>query len=315
MGTILARLGACLYRRTGAQCASYVALSKAVLTVAVMAFAVCVTASAGTLEQIKARGKLVVGVKKDVLLWGYQNPKTGRIEGLEPDLAQDLATRLGVQLELVGLVTAERIGALESGQVDILIATLSDTPERQARLTLVEPHYYSSGVNILARKNEGFKQWTDLRNRRVCGRRGAFYNRMITVEYGADIVALYGNELAKSALRDGRCSAFLYDDTSISAMLIDPGWSQLFHMPLVTLYPTPWSVALPKGESGGAFAASVSAAIVNWHRSGLLSTLEQKWGIPPSAFVQDMRLVWNKRVDGRWFCGDQMDTNTPKECR
>lgn len=270
---------------------------------------------ADTLEQIKTRGRLVVGVKKDVLLWGHLNPATNRIEGLEPDLAKDLARRLGVEVQLVGLVTAERIGALEGRQVDVLIATLSDTPERRARLTLVEPHYYSSGVNILARKTDGFKGWADLRNRRVCGRRGAFYNRPITVEYGADIVALYGNELAKIALRDGRCSAFLYDDTAISALLIDPVWGKPFEMPLPTLYPTPWSVALPRGELGGRFEAQVSSAIIDWHRSGLIKQLEQKWGIPPSVFVSDMNALWSKRVDGAWFCGASVDAKTPKVCR
>lgn len=273
------------------------------------------TATADTLDEIKARGKLVVGVKKDVLLWGYQNPKTNRIEGLEPDLAQDLAKRLGVQLELVGLQSAERISAIENKQVDVLIATLSDTPERRAKLALVEPHYYSSGTNIIARKTEGFKNWSDLRNRRVCSRRGAFYNRAVAVEYGADIIALYGNELAKTALRDGRCSAFLYDDTSISVTLADAAWSNQFSMPLTTLYPTPWSIALPLADREGRLAELVSSAIVDWHRSGLLKQLESKWAIPPSAFVNDMNMLWNRRVDGRWLCGDKLDTKTPKECR
>jgi polar amino acid transport system substrate-binding protein len=286
----------------------------AVFMLALMALASLPT-YADTLDQIKARGKLVVGVKKDVLLWGYMNPQTNRIEGFEPDLAKDLATRLGVQLELVGLLTAERISAVESRQVDVLIATLSDTPERRARLNLVEPHYYSSGVNIVARKAEGFKAWSDLRNRRVCGRRGAFYNRPIAVEYGADIVALYGNELAKTALRDGRCSAFLFDDTSITALLTDPLWSNQFGMPLPTLYPTPWSVALHATEAGGKLEALVSSAIIDWHRSGSLKQLERKWAIPPAAFVSGMNTIWNQRTDGRWFCGDKLDTKTPKECR
>ena len=283
--------------------------------VVVTMFALSQAAAADTLDQIKARGKLIVGVKKDVLLWGYQNPQTKLIEGLEPDLAQDLAKRLGVQLELVGLLSAERISAIENKQVDVLIATLSDTPERRTKLALVEPHYYSSGTNIIARKTEGFKNWSDLRNRRVCSRRGAFYNRAVAVEYGADIIALYGNELAKTALRDGRCSAFLYDDTSISVTLADVAWSKQFSMPLTTIYPTPWSVALPLADREGRLADLVSSTIVDWHRSGLLKQLEGKWAIPKSAFVSDMNLIWNKRADGRWVCGEKLDVKTPKECR
>lgn len=273
------------------------------------------SARADALDDIKARGKLLVGVKKDVLLWGYLNPKTSRIEGMEPDLAYDLGRRFGVPVELIGLVTAERITALEERRVDVLIATLPDTPERRARLTLIEPHYYSSGVNIVARKVESFKKWTDLRNRRVCSRRDDFYNRPVSLEYGADVIALYGNDLAMAALRDGRCSAFLYDDTAISAMLIDPSWNSQFEMPLSTLYPTPWSVALPPGEFGSKIESLVSSAIIDWHRTGLLKQLEKKWGIPQSAYVTNMNSLWSKKVDSVWYCGTELGAKTPKECR
>ena len=185
----------------------------------------------------------------------------------------------------------------------MLIATLSDTPERRVRLTLVDPHHYSSGVNVPVRKTEGFKRWVDLRNRPVA------------VEYGADIAALYGNELAKSALRDGRCSAFLYDDTAISALLIDPAWGQQFDVPLPTYCPAPWSVALPAGEFASTVEVPVSNAIIDWRCTGLLGQLEQKWGIPQSAFVDNMNALWSKRVDGVWFCGATVDAKTPKECR
>jgi polar amino acid transport system substrate-binding protein len=286
-----------------------------VVSLAAMLTLACVPAFADMLDDIKARGKLVVGVKKDVLPWGYLNAKTNVIEGLEPDLAKDLAKRLGVGLELVGLVIAERVNALEERRVDVLIATLSDTPDRRARLTLIEPHYYSAGVNVLARKTEGFKNWLDLRNRRICGQRGAFHNRQVAIEYGADIVPLYGIELVKSALRDGRCSAFLNDDTAIAAMLIDPAWGKQFEMPLPTLYQTPKSVALPPGEFGTRLEAQISNAVVDWHRSGLLRQLEQKWGVPQSTFAREMNVVWTKKSDAGWFCGEKFDKKTPKECR
>lgn len=269
---------------------------------------------ADTLDDIMRRGKLVVGVKMDVPLWGQLDVTTGKLVGLEPDLATDLARRLGVELELVGLLTADRIAAVEQRRVDVLIATLSDTEERQQQVTLVAPHYYASGVNILARRAEGFRTWSDLRNRRVCGRRGTFYNRSITVNYGADIVALYSNELAVSALRDGRCAALLYDDTGIVTMLLDPAWSQNYQMPLETLFVTPWSLALNAQERGGRLESLVSDAIVDWHRSGLILQLERKWGIPTTTFTSRMNELWNRKVNGHYFCGERVSQSTPGEC-
>jgi polar amino acid transport system substrate-binding protein len=272
------------------------------------------SAAADTLADVRQRGTLVVGVKKDVPLWGQLDPASGRIVGFEPDLAQLVADDLGVKLKLVGVLTAERVDALTSKRIDVLIATLSDTPERRQALDLVAPHYYSSGVNLLARKTERFADWSDLKNRRVCGRRGAFYNRPVTVAYGADIVALYSNAWAKASLREGRCAALLYDDTAIAAMLQDSAWSGEFTMPLKTIFAAPWSIALAPGERGGALEQRLSQLIASWHRSGRLLALERQWHIPPTKFLADMNRVWTRRSAAGWYCGETVTPATPQEC-
>lgn len=274
----------------------------------------CAPARAVTLAEIQQRGTLIVGVKKDVPLWGQLDPVTGRIVGLEPDLAQLIADDLGVKLQLVGVQTADRLEAVTSGRVDVLVATLSDTPERRKQMNLVAPHYYSSGVNLLARKGERFHEWTDLRNRRVCGRRGAFYNRIVTVKYGADVVALYSNDWANSALREGRCSALLYDDTAIAAMLKEPAWAADFGMPLQSILSAPWSIALAPDTRGGELEQRISRLVVRWHRSGELIRLEHKWGIPPTPFLADMNKAWNRKAGSGWYCGDTVTAATPAEC-
>ena len=270
---------------------------------------------ADTLDAIKTRGTLIVGVKKDVPLWGLLDPSNGEIKGWEPDLAQTLADHLGVKLKLVGELTSERTDAVLGGKVDVLIATLSDTPERRQLMTLVQPHYYASGVNLLARKSEHFKDWTALRNRRVCGRRGAFYNRPITVTYGADVIALYGNDLSFAALRDGRCSALLHDDIAIVSILQNPDWARDFEMPLTSLYHVPWSIALSPAERGGRLEQVISRLVVGWHRDGVLTKLEGKWGIPPAAYLKEKQAVWQRKEDGKWFCGDELTDRSPLECR
>ena len=270
---------------------------------------------ADTLDAIKTRGTLIVGVKKDVPLWGLLDPSSGEIKGLEPDLAQLLADHLGVKLKLVGVLTSERTDAVLGGKVDVLIATLSDTPERRQIMTLVQPHYYSSGVNLLARKSEHFRDWSALRNRRVCGRRGAFYNRPITVTYGTDVIALYGNDLSFAALRDGRCSALLHDDIAIVSILQNPDWARDFEMPLTSLYHVPWSIALAPTERGGQLERIISRLVIGWHRDGVLTKLEGKWGIPSTSYPKEKQAVWQRKENGKWFCGDELSDRSPLECR
>ena len=266
------------------------------------------------LEAIKAHGVLVVGVKKDVPLWGFLNPQTEQIEGLEPDLARDLADRLGVRLELKGLLTAEREDKLREREVDVLIATVADTPDRRDRMTMVMPHYHASGTSILARRSEGFRQWSDLRHRRVCSRRDAYFNRPVAVTYGADIVALYSANHALAALRDGRCAAFLYGDTQIVCLLREPLYRDRYEMPLPPINLTPWAVVIHPDDRDSDLETAVSAAIVGWYRSGLLTRLEGKWGIPVPEFTRQREALWQRQEKGRHFCGEVVGPETPAEC-
>ena len=97
-------------------------------------------ARADVLADVKKKGVLVVGTKADYRPFGYLDP-SGKIVGFEPDLAADAAKRLGVKLELVPVVASNRIQFLQQGKIDMMIATMSDTPERRKIVDIVEPDY------------------------------------------------------------------------------------------------------------------------------------------------------------------------------
>src|SRR5687768_800244 len=46
------------------------------------------------LDAIKQRGKLIVGVKYDVPLYGFLNPETNQVEGFDVDMARAVAARI-----------------------------------------------------------------------------------------------------------------------------------------------------------------------------------------------------------------------------
>lgn len=275
---------------------------------------VCVDALADTLVKVRERGVLVVGVKKDVPQWGWQNPDTGVLEGLEVDLAVDLAQGLGVRLELYGLLTAERLALLESRRVDVLIATVADTPERHAQMTMVRPHYHASGTSIVARRSEGFSTWADVRHRRICSRRDAYFNRPVAVRYGADIVALYSANHALAALRDGRCAGFLYGDTQIVSLLRESPFKERYEMPLPPINLTPWALAIHREDRGSPFEAAVSDALVRWYRTGLLTERQTHWGIPVPESTRAREALWQQKDGERDYCGPSVGPLTPKEC-
>ncbi len=109
-------------------------------------------ARADVLDDVKKKGTLVVGTKADYRPFGFLDP-SGKIVGFEPELAADVAKRLGVKLELVPVVASNRIQFLQQGKIDIMIATMSDTPERRKIVDIVDPSYYGSGLNVLSPKS------------------------------------------------------------------------------------------------------------------------------------------------------------------
>jgi len=242
-------------------------------------------ARADALQDIKSRGVLVVGVKADYPPFGYRSP-TGGIVGLEPDLAADAAKRLGVKLQLVPVVAANRMQFLEQGKIDLMIATLTDTPERAKVISIIKPDYYASGYNIMVPKSLTVSAWEQLKGKPVCAIQGAFYNRQVAEKFGAQVIAFTGVAEALTAMKQGRCIGLLYDDTALEGQLMNPDWKD-FAMPLPSQNAQPWGVAVRQGETQ--FTDFMTKVVEDWHKTGFILGLETKHGISRhSDFAQTM---------------------------
>jgi len=166
-----------------------------------------------------------------------------------------------------------------------MIATMSDRADRREIVGIPGPNYYTSGTNIMSPKALGFKEWEDLSGKPVCGKQGAFYNQIVEERYDVEIVAFTGNAEAKQALRDKKCVAWVYDDSSIGSDLASGNWDE-FEMPLSSEDDNPWGLAVPIAEQNCVFGNFMSGMQYNWHRSGKLIELEEKWGIQPTAYLK-----------------------------
>ena len=238
-----------------------------------------------TWNKVMQRGKMVVGVKADYKPWGFRDT-SGNIVGMEADMAKIAADAMGVEVELVAVQSSNRMQFLENGKIDLMIATMSDRPDRRKIVGIVQPNYYTSGTNVLAPKAVKISKWEDLRDKPVCGKQGAFYNKVVSDRYGAKIIAFTGNAEAKQALRDKKCIAWVYDDSSIMSDLSSGNYDS-FEMPLASEDDNPWGLAVPLGEKDCIFGNFMSGLSYNLHQSGKLIELEKKWGIQPTQYLKN----------------------------
>ena len=255
----------------------------AVLAAATLSPAVAAQCTNDVFKKVMSSGKVSIGVKADYKPWGFRS-ENGDLVGMEIDMAQDVADTLGVELELVSVQSSNRMQFLEQGKIDMMIATMSDRADRRKLVGIVQPNYYTSGTNVLAPKAVGLKDWSELKDKPVCGKQGAFYNKIVEERYGAKVVAFTGNAEAKQALRDKKCIAWVYDDSSIMSDLASGNWDD-YEMPLASEDDNPWGLAVPLAEKNCVFGHMMSGLSYDWLQSGRLIELEKKWGIQPTAFL------------------------------
>src|SRR5882672_8874396 len=175
-------------------------------------------AAQDALAKIKQRGAVVVGVKNDYKPWGFVDP-SGQIVGMEIDLAKDVAGRLGVKLETVPVTAANRMEFLQQGRIDLIIATLGDTPQRRQVIGMIEPNYYAGGTNVLTRKAAKLTTWPQLKGQKICAVEGAYYNRRVAQLYGPELIVFPAVPEAFNALQGGSCAGFLFDSTLFESTL------------------------------------------------------------------------------------------------
>lgn len=134
------------------------------LTLAVLSGALSGCSSAGTSA---GSGTLRVGVRDDIMNFGYQNKDTGRYYGMEIDLAEQLADRLGYKnVEFVTVQPDNRKEKLMNGEVDCLAAAYSISDERLEIFDFSAP-YYTDSIKIMVEKSTLFDHMDDLKGKKI----------------------------------------------------------------------------------------------------------------------------------------------------
>ena len=286
-----------------------VAFAALVLCIAVLA-SFATPARADRLDEIRARGKLIVGVKADYEPFGFRDA-SGALVGYDVDVAHGLADAVGVPLELVPVTSANRLQKLQGGEVDAIVATLGDTIDRRRLVRMIEPGYYGGGASVLVPATSPIRTWTDLRNRTLCAVQGALWNRLVATRLNATIEGFGSIRDAELGLHDGACEGWLYDEAALQRQLQSPDWAGYRLLP--PDFVSPWAIAV---ASDGRLATVFEDKVAEWLRDGHLLELEEKWKLPPSAYLQDAGTLWSERdAKGDYVCRRQADGSWPPLCR
>jgi polar amino acid transport system substrate-binding protein len=102
------------------------------------------------LDRILTKKELAVGTAASMPPLNMTT-KDGQIVGMEMDLARLFADGMGVKLTLKPMHFNDLLPALEAGQVDMILSSMTMTPGRNLKAAFVGP-YFASGKSILTKK-------------------------------------------------------------------------------------------------------------------------------------------------------------------
>ena len=229
-----------------------------------------------TLDKILKRGKIIVGVKYDTKPFGYINEKH-KLVGYDIDLARIIAKSiLGDEnrVEFKQVTPSNRILALNSGQVDMIIATMTITPQREEVVDFSIP-YYITGQALLVPKTSKITSISGLNGKKVIIIFGSTAeNNLRVMAPEATIIGFKTYTSGYNALKHGKADAMTSDETILLGFAIGDNSVKL----LPRRYSKePYAIAFKKDPASSRLRGKVDFILENLIRTGEVERLKDKW--------------------------------------
>jgi ABC-type amino acid transport substrate-binding protein len=254
-------------------------------------------APADTLAKIRATGEIALGHRDAAIPFSYL--VDGKPLGYTVEMCQELVKRLQTRLALpalkikwVTLSAAQRLPAVQSGEVDLECGNTTSTVKRREVVTFTVPTFIA-GAGVLTRSELGAASLADLRGKRVAVAEGTTAERVVKRANEAQLaltpVIVKDNAAAFAALEQGQAEAWITDDILLAAYRA--GAKDPKRFTLLSKRHTIEPLALTLRKNDQPFEQAVDAEMKALYREGRATALYRRWfmqAIAPKGVVLDV---------------------------
>jgi len=240
----------------------------------------CAVVLAGTvahaqtaLDDILKTKVLKVAVQTDSAPYGFVGTDLKPI-GLDIDMAHYIGKKMGVAVELVQVVSASRIPALQTRKADLVIATLGKNPEREKVIDFTAA-YSPFFQAVFGPKNVSIKSFADLAGKTVGVTRGAMEDQELgkVAPASTDTKRFEDNNATIAAFAAGQVQ-FVALGASVAGNMMTKN-PQLSSEYKLLLKESPNFIGIAKGEDK--LKTKVNDILAEAKKSGELDTMAKKW--------------------------------------
>lgn len=239
----------------------------------------CGAAQADLVDEIKARGQLVVGCNADAPPFGFHN-RDKTISGYDVDMAALVAKKLGVKFVVQNLDPAERVNLLRSKKVDLVVATMTKTSERERQVDF-SYGYFVTGQKVLARKGR-FADLNALQSGSVGVARGTTSESQFKQLFPkATLISMDDTQAAVTFLQNGKIDGVTADEPALAGLQAKLPNRNQYEISVFSLSTEVYGMAMRKGEAR--FLKLVNEALIEAERSGEAARIFQRWFGPETS--------------------------------
>jgi len=236
--------------------------------------------AADTLEAVKKKGVLVAGVKDSTPGFGFVDEKTREIVGYDVDFVKAIAKKMGVKLELKAVTSASRMPQLTEGNIDIIAATMTATPERAKQIDF-SLTYFFTGQKFIVKKRT-VKTLADLDGKRIGTAKGSTSEQNAAKALPkATVLSFDDYPQAFLALQQGKVFAVTTDESILANLLGRVPNKQQFEIPDIQISDEPYGLGMRKGDKN--FADFVNKTLLEMEKSGEAKRIFDRWFGPNTA--------------------------------
>lgn len=228
-------------------------------------------------QTIQRRGRLIIGVKDNLPPMGFRDP-SGNLKGFEIEIARELAKELlgsSESVELVPLLNRDRLSAIWSDRVDLVVAHLTVTRNRSRLIDFTVPYYTDSTAVIVRR---GSRSNLFSQNSAIAVIKGS--STIAVLQYlvpQAQLIGVESYQAGLAALQADKVQAFAGDNSALVEWLKEhPDFERV--KGLTSSHSL--AIALPRGLQHEDLRARVLQAVEKWRKNGWLQERATYWGLP-----------------------------------
>lgn len=166
---------------------------------------------ADTKQASKTQKVLKVGTEPSFAPFEFQKKDSKEFTGFDMDLIRAIGQKMNMKVEIANMGFDALIPGLKSGNIDIAVAGMSITPERQKAVDFSEPYYVSGLVVVVNKDNNAVKSIEDLKNKKIAVQIGTTGATRAAKVPGAKVTSFNANSEVFMELKNKGVDAVIID--------------------------------------------------------------------------------------------------------